>query len=122
MSVRTRGVIIFSRELSSSYRLPYRIFVLRRGHALRTRISANACQHHTKGRLHRHDIVYKHSKYSYLKDLTSTSIARMDLVLNMLISLPSMDVIPAVQTRVVELISHPSSVCVLKLVICGIFD
>ncbi|KAH8120666.1 hypothetical protein DFH11DRAFT_82507 [Phellopilus nigrolimitatus] len=43
------------------------------------------------------------------KDLTSYSTARITLALESLVSSPSIDVIPAVQTRCVELLSHPSA-------------
>ncbi|KAI5124394.1 hypothetical protein M0805_008279 [Coniferiporia weirii] len=42
------------------------------------------------------------------KDLTSSSNARMALALEYLISSPSIDIVPAVQTRCVELLSHSS--------------
>ena len=45
----------------------------------------------------------------------STSAARINLALESLVNLPSSDVVPAVGTRCIELLSHPSSVCVLLL-------
>ncbi|EJD04404.1 uncharacterized protein FOMMEDRAFT_146346 [Fomitiporia mediterranea MF3/22] len=43
------------------------------------------------------------------KDLTSPSVAKINLALESLVNLPSLDVIPAVHTRCIELLSHPSS-------------
>ncbi|KAL5534648.1 hypothetical protein ACEPAG_1111 [Sanghuangporus baumii] len=42
------------------------------------------------------------------KDLMSSFVARINLALESLVNLPSSDVVPAVQTRCIELLSHPS--------------
>ncbi|KAL5535126.1 hypothetical protein ACEPAF_3220 [Sanghuangporus sanghuang] len=42
------------------------------------------------------------------KDLMSSSVARINLALESLVNLPSLDVVPAVQTRCIELLSYPS--------------
>ncbi|KAL5495678.1 hypothetical protein ACEPAI_1141 [Sanghuangporus weigelae] len=42
------------------------------------------------------------------KDLMSSFVARINLALESLVNLPSSDVVPAVQIRCIELLSHPS--------------
>lgn len=51
--------------------------------------------------------------YGCCKDLESSAIPRICLALDTLITSANTDVIPAVQSRLHELLSHNSSVCIL---------
>jgi AP-4 complex subunit epsilon-1 len=49
---------------------------------------------------------------SFFQDLESPTTALICLALDSLITSPSEDVIPAVQSRLQDLLSNPSSVCI----------
>lgn len=51
-------------------------------------------------------------KLTNKQDIISSSISRICLALDYLISNPFEDVVPAVSPRCIELLAHPSSVCV----------
>ena len=92
-----------------------RLFVLYRSHASTTRTSTHASEHSTKGI---HQIDKRVSMYLIInlipQDLENSSIPRISLALDILIHSATEDVVPAVQFRLHELISHNSSVCIFS--------